>query len=73
MGTMATIGRNRAVIDLPYHIRLGGFPAWFIWMFIHLFSLAGFRRKFLVFSSWVWNYLTYSQGNRLIIRKDIDD
>jgi NADH dehydrogenase len=72
-GTMATIGRNKAVIDLPFNITLGGFFGWFIWMFIHLFSIIGFRRKLLVFSNWVWNYLSYNQGNRLIIKKDIDD
>ncbi|MGB3211043.1 MAG: NAD(P)/FAD-dependent oxidoreductase [Desulforhopalus sp.] len=73
MGTMATVGRNKAVIDMPFNITVGGFFAWFIWMFIHLFSIAGFRRKLLVFATWIWNYITYSQGNRLIIKKDIDD
>ncbi|MDY0219514.1 MAG: NAD(P)/FAD-dependent oxidoreductase [Desulfobacterium sp.] len=73
MGTMATIGRNKAVIDLPFNLTIGGFFAWVIWMFIHLFSIAGFRRKLLVFSNWMWNYVTYSQGNRLIIKKDVDD
>ncbi|MEP0367716.1 MAG: NAD(P)/FAD-dependent oxidoreductase [Cyclobacteriaceae bacterium] len=72
-GTMATIGRNKAVIDLPFNITIGGFFGWFIWMFIHLFSIIGFRRKLLVFSNWIWNYFTYNQGNRLIIKKDIDD
>lgn len=73
MGTMATVGRNKAVIDMPFNITIAGFSAWFIWMFIHLFSIAGFRRKLLVFSNWIWSYVTYSQGNRLIIKKDIDD
>lgn len=72
-GTMATIGRNKAVIDLPFNITIGGFVGWFIWMFIHLFSIIGFRRKLLVFSNWVLNYIAYKQGNRLIIKKDIDD
>lgn len=72
-GTMATIGRNKAVVDLPGNIRIGGFIGWFIWMFVHLFSIIGFRRKLLVFSNWVWNYFTYKQGNRLIINKDLDD
>lgn len=72
-GTMATIGRNKAVIDAPFGIRLGGFIGWFIWMFIHLFSIIGFRRKLLVFSNWIWNYLTYNRGNRLIIKKDPED
>lgn len=72
-GTMATVGRNRAVVDLPFNIVISGFLGWFIWMFIHLFSIIGFRRKLLVFANWMWNYFTYNQGNRLIIKKDIDD
>ena len=71
-GTMATIGRNKAVVDLPFGIRIGGFAGWFIWMFVHLFSIIGIRRKLLVFSNWIWNYVTYKQGNRLIINKDLD-
>ncbi len=65
-GTMATIGRNRAVVDAP-GLSFGGFFGWFVWMFIHLISIMGFRRKLLVFSNWVWNYLSYNRGNRLII------
>jgi len=65
-GTMATIGRNRAVVDAPGW-SFGGFFGWFVWMFIHLLSMMGFRRKLLVFSNWVWNYLSYNRGNRLII------
>ncbi len=65
-GTMATIGRNRAVVDAP-GFSFGGFFGWFVWMFIHLVSIMGFRRKLLVFSNWVWNYLSYNRGNRLII------
>ncbi|XOV93686.1 MAG: NAD(P)/FAD-dependent oxidoreductase [Bacteroidota bacterium] len=72
-GSMATIGRNKAVIDAPFGIRIGGFPGWFIWMFIHLFSIIGFRRKLLVFSNWIWNYFTYNRGNRLIIKKDLEE
>lgn len=72
-GTMATIGRNKAVVDAPFGIRLGGFIGWFVWMFVHLFSIVGIRRKVLVFSNWIWNYLTYNRGNRLIINKDTDD
>lgn len=72
-GTMATIGRNKAVVDVPGGITIGGFTGWFVWMFVHLFSINGFRRKLLVFSNWVWNYFTYNRGNRLIINKDMDD
>ncbi len=72
-GTMATIGRNRAVVDAPLNIKFSGFFGWFVWMFIHLLSIIGFRRKILVFSNWVWNYLTYNRGNRLIIERKTDD
>ncbi|MFT4833511.1 MAG: NADH dehydrogenase, partial [Flavobacteriaceae bacterium] len=72
-GSMATVGRNRAVVDAPFNITFGGFFGWFVWMFVHLFSIVGMRRKFLVFANWVWNYFTYNRGNRLIINKDVDD
>ena len=65
-GSMATIGRNRAVVDAP-GVSFGGFFGWFVWMFIHLISIIGFRRKFMVFMGWIWNYLTFNRGNRLII------
>jgi len=70
-GSMATIGRNRAVVDAP-GFSFGGFFGWFVWMFIHLVSIMGFRRKLLVFSNWVWNYISYNRGNRLIIDLDKD-
>lgn len=69
-GAMATIGRNKAVADFG-RFKLGGFPAWVIWMFVHLVSIIGFRNKLIVFSNWVWNYFTYDKGTRLIIRKFI--
>ncbi|MEQ8925656.1 MAG: NAD(P)/FAD-dependent oxidoreductase [Fulvivirga sp.] len=68
-GSMATIGRNKAVADLPGNIRLGGLIAWLLWMFVHLISIIGFRNKIIVFSNWVWNYFTYDKGTRLIIRR----
>ncbi|TRX53649.1 NAD(P)/FAD-dependent oxidoreductase [Fulvivirga sp. M361] len=70
-GSMATVGRNKAVVDLPGKSSLGGFPAWVIWMFVHLISIIGFRNKLIVFLNWVWNYFTYDKGTRLIIRKFI--
>ena len=66
-GSMATIGRNKAVVDLK-GIKFGGLFAWFIWMFVHLMSIIGFRNKLVVFSNWLWNYFTYDRGTRLIIR-----
>lgn len=68
-GTMATIGRNKAVVDLPGNITLGGLPAWITWMFVHLVSIYGLRNKVVVLINWVYNYFTYDKGTRLIIRK----
>lgn len=66
-GSMATIGRNLAVVDLPkYHFR--GFFAWFVWMFVHLFALIGFKNKAVVLLNWVYNYVRYDREGRLIIR-----
>ncbi len=67
-GSMATIGRNKAVVDLPGNLHFGGFLAWLVWMFIHLFSIIGLRNKLVIFNNWVWNYFTYDKGTRLIIR-----
>ena len=66
-GSMATIGRNRAVVDLE-HLKLGGFLAWFIWMFVHLMSLVGFRNRMVVFFNWTYNYINFDKAARLIIR-----
>ncbi|BDD07988.1 NADH dehydrogenase [Fulvitalea axinellae] len=67
-GTMATVGRNKAVVELPGGLRFGGFFAWIVWMFIHLLYIIGFRNKFIIFANWFWNYVTYDRGNRVIIR-----
>ncbi len=67
LGSMATIGRNLAVVDLPRFKTQGSF-AWFVWLFVHLFSLIGIRNKVIVFINWVWNYFTYDQSLRLIIK-----
>jgi len=64
-GSMATIGRNRAVVDLKF-ARFGGFLAWLSWLFVHLIFLIGLRNKTLVFLEWAWAYFTYSHGARLI-------
>jgi len=66
-GTMATIGRNKAVVDVA-KIHLKGFIAWIAWMFVHLLFLMGFRNRLVVLINWVWSYLTYDKGTRLIIR-----
>jgi len=66
-GSMATIGRNLAVVDLP-HYHFDGIFAWFVWMFVHLFSLIGFKNKAVVFLNWVYNYIRFDREGRLIIR-----
>jgi len=66
-GTMATIGRNSAVADLPLRIRLTGFVAWVVWLFLHLLYLVGFRNRLSVLVSWGWSYLTWDRGPRLIL------
>ncbi|MEN0080862.1 NAD(P)/FAD-dependent oxidoreductase, partial [Flavobacterium lindanitolerans] len=59
-GSMATIGRNKAVVDLPnYHFH--GVFAWFVWMFVHLFSLIGFKNKAVVFLNWLYNYIRFDR------------
>ena len=70
-GTMATIGRNKAVVDLG-KFRIQGFSAWLIWMFVHLVYLIGFRNKIFVLISWIWSYLSYDKSNRLIIARPKD-
>lgn len=66
-GTMATVGRNKAVVDLG-RLKFGGFFAWFIWMFIHLYFLVGFRNRLITFFNWVYNYVNFDKAARLIIR-----
>lgn len=65
-GTLATVGRNKAVADL-YKIKLSGFPAWAVWMLVHLRSILGVKNKLLVLIDWIWNYFTYDQSMRFIL------
>lgn len=65
-GSMATVGRNRAVVELK-HSQMYGFFAWLTWMFIHLISLLGMRNKLVVFFNWLWAYFSYGTGLRLLI------
>ncbi|CAN0561250.1 unnamed protein product [Laminaria digitata] len=64
-GMMATIGRSRAVAQSK-GLRMTGFTAWLAWLFIHLFYLVGFKNRVFVFLSWIWNYVAYRRGARLI-------
>jgi len=66
-GTMATIGRNKAVADLKF-MHLSGLPAWLAWLFVHIIFLVGFRNRLLVLIQWAWAYLTFDKGARLITR-----
>lgn len=67
LGSMATIGRHLAVVDLPFWKFQGTF-AWYVWMFVHLMSILGVKNKILIFINWLWNYITYDQSLRLIIK-----
>jgi NADH dehydrogenase len=66
-GSMATIGRNKAVVDLK-NFKFQGVFAWYVWMFVHLFFLIGFRNRMVVFVNWVYNYIRFDREARLIIR-----
>ena len=66
-GSMATIGRNRAVVVMGKKF-MSGYPAWVAWMFIHLMSLLDMRNRIMVLINWVWNYFTYSSSLRLLLR-----
>ncbi len=65
-GSMATIGRHKAVVEVK-KLQLTGIPAWFIWIFLHLFYLLGGRNKVGTIADWTWNYLTFDRGNRHIM------
>ncbi len=66
-GSMATVGRNLAVVDMPKpKLHFGGFIAWMIWMGLHLMLILGVKNRFFVFTNWLYNYVTYDQNLRLI-------
>jgi NADH dehydrogenase len=67
LGSMATIGRHKAVVEI-FGIKIQGFLAWFCWMFVHLMLLVGYRNRVLVFMNWVWNYFSYQRAIRIITR-----
>ena len=71
LGSMATVGRNLAVVDLPFW-KFQGFFAWLTWMFVHLIAIVGVKNRLLIFINWLWNYVTYDQSLRLIIKPKID-
>ncbi len=68
-GSMATIGRNRAVVNIG-KMHLSGWFAWFTWLTVHLMSLLGMRNRAMVLLNWIWNYWTFSGGYKLLFRPD---
>jgi NADH dehydrogenase len=72
LGTMAIIGRNKAVADLPHHIHFKGFIAWFLWLFIHLMSLINYRNRIKTLFNWTVAYLYKDQSLRFIVRPGPD-
>jgi NADH:ubiquinone reductase (H+-translocating) len=68
-GSMATIGRSRAIAEIK-GFRFTGFVAWALWSLVHIYGLIGFRSRFVVAASWFWNYLTFERGTRLITGAD---
>lgn len=67
LGSMATIGRNKAVVELP-NSKFQGFFAWLVWLVVHLRSIIGVKNRFIILLNWIWNYFTYNLSLRLIIR-----
>ncbi len=73
-GSMATVGRNLAVVDIPKpKLHFGGFFAWTIWMSLHLMLILGVKNRFFVFFNWLYNYITYDQNLRLIFKSHKKD
>jgi NADH dehydrogenase len=66
-GQLAVIGRGHAVSDLP-RLKARGFPAWLLWVFVHIFFLIGFRNRVIVLFEWAWSYVTFQRGARVITR-----
>ena len=66
-GTLAIVGRGRAVADLPGGIHLGGLPAWITWLTVHIYYLSGFRNKLVVTANWAYRLFTHQRGTRVII------
>jgi len=70
LGSMATVGRNKAVVDVPKpRLHFGGFFAWLVWMFLHLMLILGVKNRLMVLINWMYNYVTYDQSLRLIFKE----
>lgn len=68
-GQMATIGRSRAVLEIG-SLKMGGWPAWVLWLIVHIYYLTGFEHRLLVVVQWAWSYFTFGRGARLITGRD---
>ena len=69
LGSMATIGRNKAVVDFPF-FKFKGYFAWLIWMFLHLMLILSVRNKIIIFINWAWVYITKDTSLRLILTQN---
>ncbi|WP_297337317.1 NAD(P)/FAD-dependent oxidoreductase [Algoriphagus sp.] len=67
LGSMATVGRKLAVVDLPF-VKFQGILAWITWLFVHLMAILGVKNKLLIFLDWSWNYLSFDPSLRLLIK-----
>jgi NADH dehydrogenase len=68
-GQMATIGRSRAIVEMGW-LKIAGFPAWLLWLIVHIYYLTGFKNRLLVVLQWAWSYLSFRRGARLIVNKE---
>jgi NADH dehydrogenase len=66
---MATIGRSRAIVEMG-RLKMAGFPAWLLWLIVHIYYLTGFKNRLLVVLQWAWSYLSFRRGARLIVNKE---
>lgn len=71
LGTMATVGRNKALVDFPF-VKFRGRFAWLVWMFLHLMLILSVRNKLVIFINWAWNYITKNSSLRLILDDEIN-
>lgn len=71
LGSMATIGRNKAVVDLPY-LKFKGYTAWLAWMFLHLMLILSVRNKLIIFINWTWAYFTKGTSLGLLLKKTVE-
>lgn len=69
LGSMATIGKHKAVVDLPF-LKFKGYIAWFVWMFLHLMLILSVKNKLIIFINWAWSYFTKDSSLRLILKEE---